>query len=75
MVPNSALEELVSSKLLVYITHFDRVPVNNDIISYIFGDNENMIKSSIFLYTRLHKQQNIISVHFVRSMVRFTLLL
>ena len=43
------------------------VLVNNT--SYVFGDNVTMIKSSSFPYAQLHKRHNILSFHFVRSMV------
>ena len=37
--------------------------------SYVWGDNESQVKSSIFPYARLHKRHNILSYHFVRNMV------
>jgi len=43
------------------------VPINN--ISYVFGDNESMINSSTVPHAKLHKRYNILSYHFVRSMV------
>jgi hypothetical protein len=43
------------------------VPLND--ISYVFGDNKSMIDSSSFPYARLHKRHNILSFHYVRSMV------
>jgi len=43
------------------------LPVND--ISYVFGDNESMINSSSFPHAKLHKKHNILSYHYVRSMV------
>jgi len=43
------------------------VPINK--ISYVFGDNETMINSSSFPHAKLHKRHNILSYHYVRSMV------
>ena len=43
------------------------VPINP--VSYMFGDNETMINSSSFPYARLHKRHNILTFHFVRSMI------
>ena len=43
------------------------IPIHDT--SYIFGDNETMIQSSSFPYARLHKRHNILSYHFVRSMI------
>ena len=43
------------------------VPIND--ISYVFGDNETMINSSSFPHARLHKRHNILTFHFVRSMI------
>jgi len=43
------------------------VPINN--ISYVFGDNESMINSSTVPHARLNTRHNILSYHFVRSMV------
>ena len=43
------------------------VPVHD--ISYVFGDNESMINSSTYTYSRLHKRHNILSYHYVRSMI------
>ena len=43
------------------------VPIKDT--SYLFGDNEAMVQSSSFPYARLHKRHNILSYHFVRSMV------
>ena len=43
------------------------VPIN--IVSYVFGDNESMINSSTIPHARLNKTHNILSYHFVRSMV------
>ena len=42
-------------------------PIN--IISYVFGDNESMVNSSTIPHARLNKRHNILSYHFVRSMV------
>ena len=41
------------------------VPVHDT--SYMFGDNESMINSSAFLYSRIQKRHNILSYHCVRS--------
>ena len=38
-------------------------------ISYIFGDNKSMIDSSTNPQSRLHKRHNILSYHYVRSMI------
>ena len=35
----------------------------------MFGDNDTMINSSSFPYARLHKRHNILTFHFVRSMI------
>ena len=43
------------------------VPINDT--SYVFGDNETMINSSSFPHARLHKRHNILTFHFVRSMI------
>ena len=43
------------------------VPVHKT--SYLFGDNETMVKSSAFPYARLHKRHNILSYHYVRSQI------
>jgi len=43
------------------------VPIND--VSYVFGDNETMIDSSTFPHARLHKRHNILSYHYVRSMI------
>ena len=43
------------------------VPIND--VSYVFGDNESMIESSSFPYARLRKRHNILSFHYVRSMI------
>ena len=43
------------------------IPIND--ISYVFGDNETMINSSSFPHARLHKRHNILTFHFVRSMI------
>ena len=37
--------------------------------SYVFGDNESQVKSSTVPYARLNKRHNILSYHFVRSMI------
>ena len=37
--------------------------------SYVFGDNERQINSSTLPHARLHKRHNILSYHFVQSMV------
>ena len=43
------------------------VPLHD--ISYVFGDNKSMINSATFPYARLHKRHNILSFHYVRSMI------
>jgi hypothetical protein len=43
------------------------VPIND--ISYVFGDNETMINSATDPGARLNKRHNILSFHFVRSMI------
>ena len=43
------------------------IPINN--ISYVFGDNKSMIDSASFPDSRLNKRHNILSYHYVRSMV------
>ena len=43
------------------------VPIND--ISYVFGDNETMINSASDPGARLRKRHNILSFHFVRSMI------
>ena len=43
------------------------VPIN--VITYVFGDNDTMIKSSTIPHARLHKRHNILSFHFVRSTI------
>ena len=42
--------------------------------SYVWGDNESQVLSSIIPHSRLHKRHNILSYHFVRSILsqRFT---
>ena len=42
-------------------------PINR--VSYMFGDNDTMINSSSFPYARLHKRHNILTFHFIRSMI------
>ena len=43
------------------------VPIHN--ISYVFGDNKSMIDSSTYPDARIHKRHNILSFHYVRSMI------
>ena len=43
------------------------IPIND--ISYAFGDNDAMINSASFPHARLHKRHNILTFHFVRSMI------
>ena len=43
------------------------VPIHE--VSYMFGDNKSMIDSSTVPYARLHKRHNILSFHYVRSMI------
>ena len=43
------------------------VPINE--ISYLFGNNETMVQSSSFPHAPLHKRHNILSYHYVRSMI------
>ena len=38
-------------------------------MDYVWGDNESMINSSIVPDAKLYKRHNILSFHFVRSMV------
>ena len=38
-------------------------------MDYVWGDNESMINSSTIPEAKLHKQHNILSFHYVRSMV------
>ena len=44
-------------------------------ISYVFGDNESMVNTSRLPYARLHKRHNILSYHYVRSMIARGLIL
>ncbi len=37
--------------------------------SYVFGDNESQVKSSLIPYTKLNKRHNILSYHYVRFMI------
>ena len=43
------------------------VPVND--VSYVWGDNESQVKSSIIPHSKLHKRHQILSHHFVRSIL------
>ena len=43
------------------------VPIND--ISYVFGNNEIIINNSSFPHAWLHKRHNILTFHFVRSMI------
>jgi hypothetical protein len=43
------------------------VPVRDK--SYVFGDNESVVKSSVELHAKLHKQHNKLSFHFVREAI------
>ena len=43
------------------------IPIND--ISYVYGDNESMIKNSTIPHSKLHKRHHILSYHFVRSMI------
>ena len=43
--------------------------VNLNDKTYVFGDNESMINSSTIPHARLHKRHNILSYHYVRSMI------
>ena len=38
-------------------------------MDYVWGDNESMINSSTIPDSKLHKRHNILSFHFVRSMI------
>ena len=38
-------------------------------IIYVFGDNESQIKSSSIPYAKLNRRHNILSYHYVRSMI------
>ena len=44
-----------------------RAPICN--ISYVFGDNETQINSATLPHARLHKRHNILSYHYVCSMI------
>jgi hypothetical protein len=37
--------------------------------SYVFGDNESVIKSTTQVYSKLHKRHNMLSFHFVREAI------
>jgi hypothetical protein len=43
------------------------VPVREK--SYVFGDNETAVNSSIKIHAKLHKRHNMLSFHFVREAV------
>ena len=43
------------------------VPINTT--TFMFGDNEAMIKSASFPNARLHKRHNILSYHYVRNII------
>jgi hypothetical protein len=43
------------------------VPVRDK--SYVFGDNESVINSSVKVHAKLHKRHNMLSFHFVREAV------
>jgi hypothetical protein len=37
--------------------------------SYVFGDNESVVKSAIHIHAKLHKRHNMLSFHFVREAI------
>jgi hypothetical protein len=37
--------------------------------SYVFGDNESVVKSAIHVHAKLHKRHNMLSFHFVREAI------
>ena len=37
--------------------------------SYVFGDNQSVVNSSIQLHAKLHKRHNMLSFHFVREAI------
>jgi len=37
--------------------------------SYIFGDNQSVVNSSVQLHVKLHKRHNMLSFHFVREAI------
>ena len=39
--------------------------------SYVFGDNQSVVNSSIQLHAKLHKRHNMLSFHFVREAISF----
>ena len=43
------------------------VPINEK--SYMFGDNESVVKSSTNIYAKLHKRHNALSFHRVREAI------
>jgi hypothetical protein len=43
------------------------VPIRDK--SYVFGDNESVVKSSTELHAKLHKRHNMLSFHFVREAI------
>jgi hypothetical protein len=43
------------------------VPIRNK--SYVFGDNESVVKSATLIHAKLHKRHNMLSFHFVREAI------
>ena len=43
--------------------------MNLDDKTYVFGDNESMVNSSTIPHAHLHKRHDILSYHYVRSMI------
>jgi hypothetical protein len=43
------------------------VPIRDK--SYVFGDNESVIKSASQIHSKLHKRHNMLSFHFVREAI------
>ena len=70
MVQSSYLEENVVRISLTteraYLRYLGK-PVSE--MDYVWGDNKNMINRSTIPEARLHKRHNILSFHFVRSMI------
>ena len=57
---NFSHAEPVLSKSLIINNTFDKT-------DYTWGDHDAMINSATILDAKLHKRQNILSIHFVRS--------
>ena len=65
---NLTIFQLVIIWLVFTLSRIVRFSTIN-IITYVFGDNDTMIKSSTIPHARLHKRHNILSFHFVRSTI------